>query len=107
MPAENNTGQIIVTRTAADGSVVWTTGLANTNGNSPGIAHTADGGYMVTGGRSFNRDFRTWGRTDYMWVQNVYLARLNADGTLAWEKTFGHFTTNLGWQMYHSPSTGL
>jgi parallel beta-helix repeat protein len=104
--AEDDDGNIMVTRTDADGEVDWSTTLADTNGNNPGIAHTSDGGYVITGGRSFNRDFRTWGSADYMWVQNMYLARLNADGTLAWERTFGYYTTALSWQIYHSASKG-
>ena len=51
----NNSGQIFVTRMFENGTVNWTVGLANTNGNEAGITATSDGGFVVTGSRSFYR----------------------------------------------------
>jgi len=63
-------------------NVVVNNGQKTFGGNSKdeaySIQQTADGGYIVAGGTSF-------GIGNY----DVYVLKLNSDGSLAWQKTFG------------------
>jgi len=65
----------------SDGNLVWQKTFGETNGDiAYSIQQTTDGGYIVAGvtssfGDNYNSD--------------VYILKLNSDGSLEWQKTFG------------------
>ncbi len=73
-------GDVWVMKLNADGTIVWqkTYGGANYDwANS--IQQTTDGGYIVAGGTN------SFGVGNC----NAWIIKLNADGTIAWQKTYG------------------
>jgi len=73
-------GDVDVLKLNSDGSLAWQkTFGGNGNDEAYSIQQTTDGGYIVAG---------------YTWSfgagwEDVYVLKLNSDGSLAWEKTFG------------------
>ncbi len=65
----------------ADGSVAWQKTYGGTGNDSfASIQQTADGGYIVTGSTN---SFGAGGSGD------AWVLKLNADGSVAWQKTYG------------------
>jgi len=77
---------LLVVKHDALGNQVWSKALGGNDSESPkSIISTADGGYIVSGDTySINGDFiNNQGRID------LYVAKLNANGSVVWQKTFG------------------
>jgi len=72
---------IYVLKLNSDGSLAWEkTFGGNHYDGAYSIQQTTDGGYIVAGGY-----ITSFGAVD----RDIYILKLNSDGSLAWEKTFG------------------
>lgn len=67
----------------ADGSIAWQKSYGGSSDDYFGdvILQTADGGYITTG---YTASFGDW-------VEVAWILKLNADGTIAWQKTYGDY----------------
>ena len=75
-----NNLDVYVLRLNSDGSLAWEKTFGGNDGdNAFSIKQTTDGGYIVAGVTGL---FGTGG-------SDAYILKLNSDGSLAWEKTFG------------------
>lgn len=75
-------GKCWVFKTDANGNKVWEA-LATSMGYLFSITKTADGGYIATGNRNILNAQGAYVGSD------LIVIKLNAGGTIAWEKTFG------------------
>ena len=78
-------GDVYVLKLNSDGSLAWQkTFGGNYEDRAYSIQQTTDGGYIVTG-------YTKVAYTDFFEIGNydVYILKLNSDGSLAWQKTFG------------------
>lgn len=78
---------IQVVKKDADGKMVWRKILGGSSYDKAGeIISTGDGGYLVLGSTS------SFGSGNY----DVFLARLNKDGQILWQKSYGGFFNEYG-----------
>jgi hypothetical protein len=73
------TGTFRVLKVNADGSISWQKSYGSGPINPSAIRVTSDGGYIVVG----------YGDPYYYAPIDVWILKLNADGSVAWEKTYG------------------
>jgi uncharacterized delta-60 repeat protein/uncharacterized repeat protein (TIGR02543 family) len=77
-----------------DGTVAWQKTYGGVNHECAfAIQQTTDGGYIVTGGTS-----SSGAGSDDLWV-----LKLNADGTVAWQKTYGGNSNDYGRSIQETP----
>jgi len=73
-------GDVYVLKLNSDGSLAWQkTFGGNSDDKACSIQQTTDGGYIVAG----------WTWSFGAGYEDVYVLKLNSDGSLAWQKTFG------------------
>jgi len=78
--AGENSGNAWVFKLNSDGTVAWQKTYGNTGVDKlHAIFQTADGGYAAAGGTN------SYGKG----MEDVWIVRLNSDGTLAWQRTYG------------------
>jgi len=71
---------VYIVKLNSDGSLAWQKTYGGIwNDEAYSIQQTTDGGYIVAG---YTESFGSGGR-------NVYILKLNSDGSLVWQKTFG------------------
>ncbi len=88
-------------KTDASGAVVWQNSYGESNGSYYGnsVWQTSDGGYIMTGGVSFDSDAGLGG--------HLYLVKTSADGTMLWQENIGPtLQVNAGNSVQQTPDGG-
>jgi hypothetical protein len=79
--------QILLIKTNSTGDITWSKQFGGTYDDMGGsVIQTSDGGYIFVGSTSLNGVFN----------YDVFVVKVNSDGTLAWSKTYGDTNTNYG-----------
>lgn len=78
--------------THLDGTEIWNTSYGgNTKNTGNSITKCLDGGYAITG------SVLEWENGQV--VTNLYVTRLNSEGTFLWKKSYGGFDLEVGWSI--------
>ena len=90
-------GDIWVLKLNADGSVAWQKTYGGSSGdNAYSIQQASDGGYIVAG---FTTSFGAG-------IGNIWVLKLNADGSVAWQKTYGGLGDNVTYSIQQTSDGG-
>lgn len=89
---------LYVMKTNAIGTVLWTRTVGGSgNDYARSIVQTFDGGYAVAGTTA------SYGAGG----DDLYLVKLDANGTVQWTKTYGGSGTDQGWELVQTPDSGF
>jgi len=84
-----NSGDVLVTKTAADGTIIWEHTFGSPGGDiGYSIQQVSDNGYIVVGGGG------SGGGPNHL--GDVYLLKLDGAGNLIWERYFGGYGDDIG-----------
>lgn len=96
---------IFIVRLDAEGNVMWKKLLGGSGGDlAYGIKATSDGGFVVAGStRSNDGDFFALNKG----ADDIFVIKVNAEGTLLWKRTFGGSNKDVGLGLTTTQDGGL
>jgi len=99
----HDSADIWVLKLDHSGGISWQRCLGGSSGETAyGITGTKDGGYLVAGGTSSHDGDITYnhGKSD------AWLVKLNTDGTISWQKTYGGSSVDGAWSVQQTSDSG-